>query len=399
MASIICQGQIIADHSVVDKYDDIPQHYIDKVKAMWIVIAGESHSEAYRAGLTLLEGINPAFAVSVKESGTPESYTNLNLRCSRATWGDYSNSSGWIYGYGEEDWFTNSTAIARTKTGIAYCNTHNLAISAIGFGWCWDPVGDNVSTTADAVYGCRWYGWSEGSISGDCCWGLDASDYPITGNSVSMDTYLHVTKEYTDYCSANGLPTKVFFTTGPVDSYYNAGERGYQGSIKYDYIRSYVKADHSRILFDYADILCYDNDGTPSKATWNNHTFPIISPTNLGDETIGHIGSAGAIRLAKAMWWMLARIAGWDGVTTEVDDLLTYSKIWIEFNSEALKVHLIENITSGKANLYSIAGNLKASKNIDSDLISFNTSDLSPGLYILTIQHASGTESKKILIH
>ena len=32
------------------------------------------------------------------------------------------------------------------------------------------------------------------------------------------------------------------------------------------------------------------------------------STTEDGD----HIGEKGAIRLAKALWWMLARIAGWD---------------------------------------------------------------------------------------
>ena len=31
-----------------------------------------------------------------------------------------------------------------------------------------------------------------------------------------------------------------------------------------------------------------------------------------------HISEAGALRLAKAMWWMLARIAGWDGGTTTI---------------------------------------------------------------------------------
>ncbi len=38
-----------------------------------------------------------------------------------------------------------------------------------------------------------------------------------------------------------------------------------------------------------------------------------ITSSNLGDADIGHIGEEGSIRLAKAMWWMLARLAGWDG--------------------------------------------------------------------------------------
>ena len=40
-------GQIIADHTIVARFDDIPQEYIDKVKKMWLVYA-ESHSEAIR---------------------------------------------------------------------------------------------------------------------------------------------------------------------------------------------------------------------------------------------------------------------------------------------------------------------------------------------------------------
>ena len=55
---------------------------------MWVTVPGESHSRAYRTGLTLLESLYPAYAVSVVESGTPEAYTTSNLRVSRATWGD-----------------------------------------------------------------------------------------------------------------------------------------------------------------------------------------------------------------------------------------------------------------------------------------------------------------------
>ncbi len=83
--------------------------------------------------------------------------------------------------------------------------------------------------------------------------------------------------------------------------------------MKYEHIRNYVKANPERILFDYADILCYDSNNNLTTLSWNGHTFPSISPSNHGDGSIGHISEEGAVRLAKATWWMLARIAGWDG--------------------------------------------------------------------------------------
>jgi hypothetical protein len=306
-------SQIIADHTIVDRFDDIPAEYITEIKKMWVTVPGESHSQAYRDGLALLASLYPTYA-AVADDGGVEGYTDKHLRINRATWGDYSNSSGWIHIYGEEDWFTNTTAIERTKAGITYCNTHNLTIAAIGFGWCSDMTFGTPSATTDPVFGVHWYGSSINGPEGDKCWGLDNADNSITGNSVNMDSYLNATQQYIDYCTANGYSTKVFFTTGPVDAtYWWYGEAGYQGHIKHKYIRDYVAADTTRILFDYADILCYNDDGSTNTLTWNGHTYPAITTTNLGAANTGHIGSAGALRLAKAMWWMLARIAGWDG--------------------------------------------------------------------------------------
>ena len=76
-----------------------------------------------------------------------------------------------------------------------------------------------------------------------------------------MDTYLDATQQYVDHCQANGYPTKVFFTTGPVDGGGNTGENGYQRHLKHEHIRSYVQASTDLILFDYADILCWGDDG------------------------------------------------------------------------------------------------------------------------------------------
>jgi hypothetical protein len=262
-------GQIIADHTVVDKYDDIPQYYIDKVKEMWLVIAGESHSRGYFSGLELLETSNAAYQVNWTQSGTPEAYTTNHLRTSRGTWGDVDTPTGWVYLYGEEDWWTTPEAIAQTKAGIKYCNTHGLGISVIGFGHCYD-------------------------------------------DGVNYTDYCTATDDYIAYCTANGYSTKVIFTTNVVDGY--SSLKQYNRSLGADLIRAHVKADEKLILFDYADILCYD-DGSEvmNTATYSGHTFQLISDNNRNPEEDYHISEAGAIRLAKAMWWMLARIAGWDG--------------------------------------------------------------------------------------
>jgi hypothetical protein len=309
-------AQIIADHTVVDEYSTIPKVWIDEVKKMWLDVPGESHSEAYRTGLVLLEAIDAKFAVSVVDAGDPEPYTTANLRTSRATWGDVENTGGWRYYYGEEDWFTSATAVARTKAHLDYAHSNSLPIAAMGFGWCWDMTWWNPpSGTADPVYGVRWAGASNGGPEGNLRWGLDAADASLTGNSVCLDTYLAATQQYIDYCASKGYSTAVFFTTGPVDDGPDfTAESGYQRELKNTRIRDYVAADASRNLFDYADILAWSNAGVENRQQWSaGKEYQVIHPDNLGDGSIGHIGSAGALRLGKALWWMLARIAGWDG--------------------------------------------------------------------------------------
>jgi hypothetical protein len=311
-------GLIIADHTVVDQYSAIPDTYIDAVKTMWLNVPGESHSAAYRVGLDLLEALDPRYAVNVTTSGEPEGYTDQYLRMCMATWGDVDNPTGWRYGYGEEDWYTSAQAVAQTKTHLTYANTNGLEIAAMGFAWCWDMTsGNNPGGGTDPVYQVRWAGSSVGGPEGDLRWGLDAEDQALTGNSVCMDTYLNAVDEYNAHCQANGYPTRVFFTTGPVDSSSNTGENGYQRYLKHQYMRNYVQALGDGILFDYADILTWGDDGTQNTVTWTDYggteqTFPFIHPDNLLGGDVGHIGEVGALRLGKALWWMLARMAGWE---------------------------------------------------------------------------------------
>ena len=144
----------------------------------------------------------------------------------------------------------------------------------MGFGWCWD---------------------SEINLQSE------------------FQQYINATKQYVDYCQDEDINTQVFFTTGTVDGGENTfGEIGYDRHLGFELIRDYVETN-DLVLFDYADILCYNDDDELSTTSWDGNVYPKIHPDNLGGEYTGHIGMNGAIRLAKAMWWMLARVAGWDG--------------------------------------------------------------------------------------
>lgn len=363
----ICQA-IVANHTFVDKYVDIPQQYIDLVKNKWLSYAGESHSEAIRYGMELLELEDSKFSVNITEDGIPEEATSGHLRVSRATWGDLNSSSGWIYSCGEEDWFTSETAISRTLAGLTYCNENGYPLDYFAFGWCYDGTYPGVEGSYDPVYYTRWGGATVGSIDGETCWGLDSGDSLLTGNRISMQTYIDATKDYIKLCNDNDYPTKVLFTTGPMDDNFmdglNEDEVGYQQYLKWEYIRNYV-ATTNYTLFDYADILSYNDAGELATTTWtdNNNevqTFPIIHPDNMGGDYIAHIGTVGALRLAKAMWVLLAMEEGWDsGLITTTEELRISADKLLAYPNPA-SGNIVFEVPGSETNylveIYSIAG-------------------------------------------
>lgn len=73
--TIILHGQIVADHSVVDLYDEIPEQYMNSVKTMLVSMAGQSHSGAYRYGQLLLEQLDPAYHVSEYDPAETNDFT------------------------------------------------------------------------------------------------------------------------------------------------------------------------------------------------------------------------------------------------------------------------------------------------------------------------------------
>ena len=309
---------LVIDHATVNLYTNLTDADIARVKSMWFCLAGESHSKGYRLGCQLLASLDSRFQVVAQDGGVaPEAYTTHHLRISPTTWGDATQAGGWTWSYGEEDWFASTSALRATMSGLSYCATNGPGMDVLGFGWCWDMSWHNdVGGGTNTAYGTRWAGSTVGGPDGDLRWGLTAADFPLTANHVCMDTYLDATEQYRNYCRTNAIATKVIFTTGPVDQLSN-DERSYQVWLKHEHIRNHVRSTVDGILFDYADILCWDDAGSQNTSSWRDHNgvlqpFPLMAPDNRLDldgtttEDGDHIGQRGALRLAKAVWWMLA---------------------------------------------------------------------------------------------
>ena len=355
--------RIIADHNAVEQFDQIPESYIQEVKKMLVNIPGESHGRGYLYGVEQVGQQDPTFAASTKYDGAPEEYTDQHLRVHRPLLFDAGYGPRWSTSAGEEEIWTSDIAITNVNNNFAYAaNTLGNNIDVFLWGWCWDMRNGDPSTYIDPVHNTHWYGWQR--VYDDAynmvdhgAWGLDDDDTEELGAMVSMDDYLRAIEKYNN----DNPNTVIVFTTGPAD---RTDERGYQAYLKNEHIRDHVTENNNRVLFDYADILSYDNEGNQRTTTWNDtagnsHTFEVLHQDNYGEWDGGHrsahISQQGTIRLGKAMWWMLARIAGWDGVPADEVDTPTFTPAPGSYN-DSITITL-SNATDGAQIYYTLDGN------------------------------------------
>lgn len=254
---------IIIDHTCTD-ISKIPQQWIEKVQTMVLHHTGQSHGRQIPFGLQKLEKENPNYSQAQSKRGVP------NEKGLKITRGQRSQYFSWEESIGIERYWNGKTG---RKWTIRTLNYHKGQIDASLHTWCW-----HLRT------------YSEKQV-----------DEYLSAIEILESKYPDVTFIYmTDTCDTNGDPG------------YNRWQRNEQ-------IREYCRKNN-KVLFDFADLEAWSQNGTEQNNYYHSGSGLNIpywhndwTKNNPPYYQEGHINEAACVNKAKAMWWLLARIAGWDG--------------------------------------------------------------------------------------
>jgi len=261
-ASVLAQQEIIVDATSTN-ISDIPADWISVVKNMTLHHTGQSHGRQVPHGLSSLENQNSTYDQTQSEGGIP---AGNGLKITR---GQRTNYNSYTVSVGPERFWLGDSGLNYTRRTLDYHFANGNTIDASLHTWCW-----------------HLRSWSASQVE----------DY-----FTSME---QLESEYPDVI--------FIYMTDTCDK---SGSSGYNRFLRNEQIREYCR-ENNKVLFDFAGLESWSSDGSHQNTySYGGTSIPLIhsdweSGTYYDD---GHINEAECTMKAKAMWWLLARIAGWDG--------------------------------------------------------------------------------------
>ncbi len=275
----------VADHTVVEGFNSIPDNVLAKIRSMTIQIVGQSHGRQIPRGLELLAEIDSKYKVQIDIDLAKLTDTGA-LKVLRSQ----RSGSGWYGNFTDDNLYWNSdTAKFYTERTAKYCIDQGQPLTVSIWCWCWDIVDGKNFFSGNEVF-----------------------------NDNHINEYISAIRQFNNNAQIN--ETKFLYVTSITDASpheSSARPNEYAWNVtKYNAVIREAANSDGAYLFDQASIENWSFDNSSQQVnTYNGHTL-YLRHSDYGEEPAnnpiyspGHTNEANCIRKAKALWVLLAKLA------------------------------------------------------------------------------------------